>query len=188
MALRRKCRLRPSRFHDRPSETTFATGSSTNVSNASLWELWPRIQTSVMVCRRLRSTLRSAAMPTSSSSTTSRSRTPKKVRVAGPFTVESLSPHRSLSFGDSPESLSETKARQGRRRAEVRAVDPRQPREGRHPERPPAGADRVRGVRDVCGRLHPGDRPARQRDGRGRPRRGSRSRSARSTAPSARRT
>ncbi len=34
----------------------------------------------------------------------------KKVRVAGPFTVESLSPHRSLSFGDSSESLSETKA------------------------------------------------------------------------------
>ncbi len=34
----------------------------------------------------------------------------KKVRVAGPFTVESLSPHRSLSFGDSPESLAETKA------------------------------------------------------------------------------
>ena len=32
----------------------------------------------------------------------------KKVRVAGPFTVESLSPHRSLSFGgtapDSPRS------------------------------------------------------------------------------------
>jgi adenine-specific DNA-methyltransferase len=35
---------------------------------------------------------------------------PKKVRVAGPFTVESLSPHRSLSFGESPESLSETEA------------------------------------------------------------------------------
>jgi adenine-specific DNA-methyltransferase len=35
---------------------------------------------------------------------------PRKVRVAGPFTVESLSPHRSLSFGDSPESLSETEA------------------------------------------------------------------------------
>jgi adenine-specific DNA-methyltransferase len=34
----------------------------------------------------------------------------KTVRVAGPFTVESLSPHRSLSFGDSPESLSETEA------------------------------------------------------------------------------
>ena len=34
----------------------------------------------------------------------------KKVRVAGPFTVESLSPHRSLSFGDSPESSSETEA------------------------------------------------------------------------------
>jgi adenine-specific DNA-methyltransferase len=34
----------------------------------------------------------------------------KKVRVAGPFTVESLSPHRSLSFGGTPESLSETEA------------------------------------------------------------------------------
>jgi adenine-specific DNA-methyltransferase len=34
----------------------------------------------------------------------------KKVRVAGPFTVESLSPHRSLSFGDNPGSLSETEA------------------------------------------------------------------------------
>ncbi|MEX2374046.1 MAG: site-specific DNA-methyltransferase [Dehalococcoidia bacterium] len=33
-----------------------------------------------------------------------------RVRVAGPFTVESLSPHRSLSFGDSPEPLSETEA------------------------------------------------------------------------------
>ena len=35
---------------------------------------------------------------------------PDKVRVAGPFTVESLSPHRALSFGDSPDSLSETEA------------------------------------------------------------------------------
>jgi adenine-specific DNA-methyltransferase len=34
----------------------------------------------------------------------------KKVRVSGPFTVESLSPHRTLSFGESPESLSETEA------------------------------------------------------------------------------
>ena len=33
-----------------------------------------------------------------------------KVRVAGPFTVESLSPHRSLSFDESPESGSETEA------------------------------------------------------------------------------
>jgi adenine-specific DNA-methyltransferase len=33
-----------------------------------------------------------------------------KVRVAGPFTVESLSPHRSLSFRDSPEPSSETAA------------------------------------------------------------------------------
>jgi adenine-specific DNA-methyltransferase len=33
-----------------------------------------------------------------------------KVRVAGPFTVESLSPLRSLSFGNNPESLSETEA------------------------------------------------------------------------------
>jgi len=34
----------------------------------------------------------------------------KKVRVTGPFTVESLSPHRSLSYGASPEPLSETEA------------------------------------------------------------------------------
>jgi adenine-specific DNA-methyltransferase len=34
----------------------------------------------------------------------------RKVRVAGPFTVESLSPHRSLSFGGGPESSSETEA------------------------------------------------------------------------------
>jgi adenine-specific DNA-methyltransferase len=34
----------------------------------------------------------------------------KKIRVSGPLTVESLSPHRSLSFGNSPESLSETEA------------------------------------------------------------------------------
>ena len=33
-----------------------------------------------------------------------------KVRVAGPFTVESLSPHRSVSLGDAPESLSEIDA------------------------------------------------------------------------------
>jgi adenine-specific DNA-methyltransferase len=38
---------------------------------------------------------------------------PRKVRVSGPFTVESLSPHRALSFGDGPtvhESAAETNA------------------------------------------------------------------------------
>jgi adenine-specific DNA-methyltransferase len=35
---------------------------------------------------------------------------PRKVRVTGPFTVESLSPHRSLSFGDSVEPISEAEA------------------------------------------------------------------------------
>ena len=35
---------------------------------------------------------------------------PKKVRVAGPFTVESLSPHRALSFNDWDEPTSETEA------------------------------------------------------------------------------
>lgn len=34
----------------------------------------------------------------------------KKVRVAGPFTVESLTPYRALSFGDAPESVSEAEA------------------------------------------------------------------------------
>ena len=35
---------------------------------------------------------------------------PRKVRVTGPFTVESLSPYRSLSFSDSEETVSETEA------------------------------------------------------------------------------
>jgi adenine-specific DNA-methyltransferase len=35
---------------------------------------------------------------------------PKKVRVAGPFTIESLSPHRSLSFKDSAEPASQSEA------------------------------------------------------------------------------
>lgn len=34
----------------------------------------------------------------------------RKVRVTGPFTVESLSPHRALSFGAAPETLSEAEA------------------------------------------------------------------------------
>ena len=61
--------------------------------------------------RASRSTPRSSATRTSSCSTTSRTKTPEKVRVTGPFTVESLSPHRSLSFAaTAPESLSETEA------------------------------------------------------------------------------
>ena len=40
-------------------------------------------------------------MPSSSCSTTSPIEDPKKVRVSGPFTVESLSPHRSLAFAGS---------------------------------------------------------------------------------------
>ena len=60
---------------------------------------------------------------------------------AGPFTVESLSPHRSLAFAGS--AVDETgainadaveDASQWRR--SVRADDPRQPPHGRHPERP----------------------------------------------------
>ena len=111
----------------------------------------------------------------------------KKVRVAGPFTVESLSPHRSLSFGDSPGSLSETKA----------AKDADAPKfeqsildnlakagiqNGRRQERIAFGAFET----------HAGDyiQAIGQRDSEtdGTPRRGSRSRSARSTAPSARPT
>ena len=44
----------------------------------------------------------------------------KKVRVAGPFTVESLSPHRSLAFAGSASTsrVAETRGRRGRRRAE----------------------------------------------------------------------
>jgi adenine-specific DNA-methyltransferase len=45
--------------------------------------------------------LRSGAMPGSRCSTTSPMRTPGRCGVAGPFTVESLSPHRSLAFAGS---------------------------------------------------------------------------------------
>ncbi len=50
-------------------------------------------------------------------STTSRTRT-QKVRVAGPFTVESLSPHRSLAFGDGHGVARRDRGREGCGRAE----------------------------------------------------------------------
>ena len=54
----------------------------------------------------------------------------KKVRVSGPFTVESLSPHRSLAFAGGPTRPRRAESRQRRPQAdaaELRAVDPRQP-------------------------------------------------------------
>ena len=112
-----------------------------------------------------------------------------KVRVSGPFTVESLSPHRSLAFAGGAddanrESISQTSAAQQPDAADLRAVDPRQPREGGHPERPSPGADHVLGVRVLRRLLHPGGRRPRRRPDaeRMRRRRGSPSRSARSTA------
>ena len=54
---------------------------------------------------RRRSTRRSPPRRSSSTSTTSRTRTAEKVRVAGPFTVESLSPHRVLGVDENDELI-----------------------------------------------------------------------------------
>ena len=140
---------------------------------------------------RARSTQRSSGTPTSSCSTTSRTRTSKKVRVAGPFTVESLSPHRSLAFAGGPTAhrvAQRDRGRQGRGRAELRAVDPRQPR-ARPASRTAAGRSgstsrRSRPTPASTSRRSASE-PARRRATR---RRASASRSARSTARSARRS
>ena len=63
---------------------------------------------------RPRSTPRSPGTPRPRCSTTSPTRTSKKVRVAGPFTVESVSPHRTASF-DAEIPASEQAAEQLRR-------------------------------------------------------------------------
>ena len=55
------------------------------------------------------------------------------------------------------------KRREGRRRAELRAVDPGQPGEGRHPERPPAGADRFAAFETYAGQYIQAVGDARQR-------------------------
>ena len=59
---------------------------------------------SASVARR-RSTPLSLRRPSSSTSTTSRTRTERKVRVAGPFTVESLSPHRMLGVDENDDLI-----------------------------------------------------------------------------------
>ncbi len=89
----------------------------------------------------------------------------KKVRVSGPFTVESLSPHRSLAFaGSAVDGTGALNADDvddaSRRRRVVRADDPREPPHRGHPERPQGRAADVRHGRAVCGCLHPGRRGA----------------------------
>ena len=115
----------------------------------------------------------------------------KKVRVAGPFTVESLSPHRSLAFAAARRRagvVNTDASRTPRRRRVVRADDPRQPAHRRDPERAQGGAARVRHassptpasyIQAVGEREEAADGDA---DG------GSGSRSARSTGRSARRS
>ena len=113
-----------------------------------------------------------------------------KVRVTGPFTVESLSPHRSLAFAGS--AVDEPASANGRRRADptratLRADDPREPAQGRHPERPAQGAARVRYASSRTRARYiqaVGDRERRRRRRSAEPR--SASRSGRSTARSAR--
>ena len=99
----------------------------------------------------------------------------KKVRVAGPFTVERLSPHRSLAFAGR-----RRRADRPRREAAKDADAPNFEQsildnlaQGRHPERPHGRAHRVRRVRDLRRHVHPGDRRAACRRRRRRRRRGS---------------
>ena len=59
----------------------------------------------------------------------------KRIRVTGPFTVESLSPHRVLS-ADEERPAAEREARRRAQHRQLRADDPRQPQEGRRAEHP----------------------------------------------------
>ena len=121
---------------------------------------------------RRRSTRRSGGMPSSSCSTTSPIEDPKKVRVSGPFTVESLSPHRSLAFAgsavDGSGALNADSADGDARDdtsfeqtilANLRAAGIQNGRKERAPD--------LRLGRHLRGLLHPGGRGARRRSRRG---------------------
>ena len=82
-------------------------------SRAMLRRTWPQ-GVSERSCRLVgaahrppegRSTPRSLPRPTTNISTTSPTRTSNKVRVAGPFTVESISPHRVLAVDENDEFI-----------------------------------------------------------------------------------
>ena len=89
----------------------------------------------------------------------------KKVRVAGPFTVESLSPHRMLGVDENDELIDPLAANEGRRHGSLRPDDPGEPQDRRraagaqgrpdhlHRAHPLAGRPRLR-RRPVPGRRH----------------------------------
>ncbi len=92
-----------------------------------------------------RSTPRSPPRPRSSTSTTSPTRTRSSVRVAGPFTVESLSPHRVLGRrrerrADRPASRAAGRST-ATRRADFAADDPREPQDRRRAAGAQGGPD-----------------------------------------------
>ncbi len=66
----------------------------------------------------------------------------KKVRVAGPFTVESLSPHRTLGVDENDE-LIDPLEKAAARRAPLRADDPGKPQDRRGPAGPQGRPDHV---------------------------------------------
>ena len=105
----------------------------------------------------------------------------KIVRVSGPFTVESLSPHRVLATG--PRTTPPSRPPSTTDAGPVRDQHPRQPAPGRRPEHQARRAPRVHPPRPVPGRLRPGARRVHRER---RTRRRSRSRSGPSSARSAR--
>ena len=89
----------------------------------------------------------------------------KRIRVTGPFTVESLSPHRVCrQTTNGRDGERRGAARRARRR--VRDDDPRQPAQGRRAEHRQERAARVRPARPVRRHVDPGDRRVHRRDGK----------------------
>ena len=80
----------------------------------------------------------------------------KVVRVSGPFTVESLSPHRVLV--DGPEDAEAAESTPSVDAGRFVDEHPRQPAPRRRPEHQARGAPRVQPPRPVPGRLRPGSR------------------------------
>ena len=79
-----------------------------------------------------------------------------RVRVAGPFTVESLSPHRVLAVDEDDELIDELDAAEGRRAATPTAPQTDFADDGpRQPARPPACSRRTRRTRSTSPALHP---------------------------------
>ena len=107
----------------------------------------------------------------------------KKVRVAGPFTVESLSPHRVLGVDENDELIDHAEGRQRRIRGEAvfPPDDPGEPQDRRRAAGAQGGPDHLHRAHALAGRSGLRRRPL---HGRRRRRSAPPSSSARSSAPS----